>query len=535
MLLTESPNAAPGLQPSLRRPVLVFAFALAVLHVVLAWIQRAPGIEWIEDDAEYAILARDLTAGSYRDRWDISAPVHARYPPAFPAMLAMTNKVAGEHLDVQVALVIACSALSLLLLFDVARRRIGDSPALLVLGLCAINPSLLGDAGSLMTEAPFRLWFMLTLWGASRDDGSGSKYAALAGTAAILAALTRSVGIAVIAGLGVHWLLQRRWKSFATLTVAALVLVGSWLVWTVVSPDHYQRNSYMLVFTGDEESESRWQRLKWQALNAWQYFASGVPGSMGFFALRANRLDNMLWAGFAVATLPVGFVVLWRRWRILALLCLSYGGLLAFWPWFVPRFVNPAAGLILVVMVTGALTVTRRWGPRAQHVAMGAIAALFIVGAWQVGGTTFRAMVACDRARPIESASCYAEDSRGLLGLTQFSRDATPADAIFLTPKAGAFYYHSGRRAINAFRALEQEPANLASFLRGEAVSYVVVTTIGGFSSSRNLMLALACREFDLVRSFVADTHLLRMRPGPLDHDDAACEVLARWRHPQPA
>ena len=162
----------------LTRRVLVLLGLIVLTHVVLAWFMRVPAIGWGEDDAVYSLLGRGLGAGTYREYWIVDSPIHARYPPGLPALLAASNAVFGERLDAQLALMNLFSAASLLLLFDATRRRLGQETALWATVLLALNPIALGEGGRIMAEAPFRMLLLLTLWAASvRDDG---RHAALA-------------------------------------------------------------------------------------------------------------------------------------------------------------------------------------------------------------------------------------------------------------------------------------------------------------------------------------------------------------------
>lgn len=513
---------------------------LVGLHLVLAWTSRSPGVSWGEDDAEYIILGRELLRGSYSERWDVAAPVHARLPPGFPALLSIANLAFGDDVRVYTLFVLLCSAASMALIFFVVRRHFGDAVAVFVTALSAINPFAVSDAGYIMAEAPFRFWMTLTLWSASRENPS-TRHLVLAGAAAVAAALTRSIGVAVIAGLALHWVLERRWKAVALLVVGSAP-VGLWFLWTWMAPDPDARQLYLHTLTiGVQSTAEQTQDAPWLVMlkrtigSIVTYIVSLVPRALSFPARSGTIVDNLGWAALAIATVPVGLWAAWQRWRLLTLVLLFYGAALAVWPWRFERFASPITSLVLVLIGAGTMHLLRRRNERVQRMALAAVASVFVVGAVQTGLPTLRTMTACDRSSPLDSPSCFPVDSRGLLRLAAYARDHTPEDAVFYAPKEGAFYLHSGRRTVleNHFRRVP--PDSLGAVFRRTGVTYAVVTPIG-LDENRGRDLARACRDFEMVASFEGDAYLLRLRENvPIAHDDETCQLLAEWKEGRPA
>src|SRR6185369_15337826 len=85
------PPVEPTLQPAPRLSAVqrALVFGLLVLHVVLAWLTRAVAIGTGNDDATYVLLARSVRHFEYVDRHLVTMPVHAQYPPGYPAILAL--------------------------------------------------------------------------------------------------------------------------------------------------------------------------------------------------------------------------------------------------------------------------------------------------------------------------------------------------------------------------------------------------------------------------------------------------------------
>ena len=226
----------------------VLLVTLLVAHGLLAWQLRARGIFTFGDDAAYLLLSRSLKALSYRELQFPGDPIAARFPPGYPAFLAILTAPAGERFSVISLASILVSMLGLACLFDVVRRRWSTEIAFLATAAAAVNPVLLVNAGSITSETLFTTLTLASLRAAERADPARERRQAAApldavwaGAFAIAAALTRSAGVTLVAALGVHWLYRRRYRWALALGVAASVSVGAWLTWTVVAPTRQVR------------------------------------------------------------------------------------------------------------------------------------------------------------------------------------------------------------------------------------------------------------------------------------------------------
>jgi hypothetical protein len=504
-----------------------------IVHVTLAWTTRPETPSWLPDDTEYIQLAREIAHGDYRERWFVSEPEHARLPPGFPALLAVSNLLFGDHLTVQKLVVLALSAASLALFFFAVRHRLGDLAAVFVTVFTALNVFAMTDATMVMSEAPFRFWVALLFW-ADSDERAGNGHRWVAGAAAVIAALTRTAGVAVIAALLLHWALQKRWKAVALLALGS-VPVALWIVWTVVAPEQQTGLYVQTVLRAPDAGTALPLALAERAFrNAATYLRSGTSELLGFWTMPASLIDNVLWAIVALITIPAGFVYAWRRWTLLCFLLFFYGGVLFLWPFVDPRFISPVSSLLLALIAAGTLF----WFKRAPKVGMALVTLVTLtltVGSLQAVGNRISTARACDRSRPVAVPGCYREDWRGMMQLATYVRDSTPTAAVFFVPKGAAFYYHAGRRTVpeQPFRGVTSD--SIASILRRNGIQYAISTPIGVGRAQRNAMIANACREFDLVNAFSGDAVLLRVRQeGPLASDGEACRVTDKWKHGDP-
>ena len=531
-----SPDPLPRDEPHTRRELLLLA-AVLLVHVVLAWILRAPGIAWGEDDAAYIQLGQQLRHFSYREIQDIAAPIHARFPPGYPLIIALLGWPFSDRLDWLLALNIMFSAGAIVLVYLAARRHLGTTLALLLGGLIAVNPTTLFDAGNVMSEAPFKFLIMLGIWALTREE-DGPRYSVLAATALIAAAFTRAAGVVTIPALFVYWIMQRQYRRAGVLALVCVLTVGMWLAFTFLAPDAQDRRLYVSDLGLGEQQRSRfaflWEIVQRLPERIERMSTRAIPSVLSYPAIAGTLLDNVFWLAATVVLGTTGIVVLLRQWPAAALLLLSYGVLLLIWRYALVRFFSPIVPLMFAALLAGADALTRRFAPRRRMAMVATLATLLVVGAAVADDGRLREAAACDRANPVESAGCWDQYYRAYLKAARWVRDSTPADAVFFVNKERAFYLHSGRKTINQDRVLREDSTTVAEFLRARGVHYTVAAQVGLRENEQNYLLARACRAFVLLREFPEQTFVLRLREATDAPDnDSACRALAtyqKWR-----
>lgn len=511
-----------------------FVAAVLALHAALAWSGRMPGVLTGEDEATYLLLARELRHLRYTDVFLAHQPVHAMYPPGYPATLALWSAAIGDGFDGLLVLSIAASAGALLLTFVTIRRLWSTPVALLVLVPLAVNPYLVERAGALASEAPYMMLTILALWGAARGD---QRSLIIAGTAAVAAMLTRSMGLTVFAALAAHWLWGRKFVGAATLGAGAALTVGAWLAWSFTAPGKLVGASYAADFT--------------------QAGAAGPPAVLGFLAVLGSRIatnvptylglttpsllplpavpgtpvDNGLGAALTAVGLLTGLVLLWQRWRAAALYLLATAAVLAVWPWHVERFVMPLLPLLVTAMVLGVgALVGRRW-PRWRVAAMAAVAGLLFLRGTALVTSDLSAMARCERGHRAPAPSCVSPDQTSFFAALEYVRSELPDDAILLTTKRATAYYYTGRRQIQWRTAAAVGADRLVGFLRDRGVGYVILGSLH-WADLDELPNALEpnCAAFELVGVFPPRTYLLRLRAANEPDDGSGCRALAEHR-----
>jgi 4-amino-4-deoxy-L-arabinose transferase-like glycosyltransferase len=510
------------------------AVALLGLHAAIAWLARRPGILTTQDDAIYLLLGRALQALNYREVYRVDGPVHMMYPPGYPALLALWSAVGGEGFNWLVLVGIASSVGALALIFSALRTLSGPRLAIACLAALAFNPALVDSAGAVAAEAPFIFFEFLALWTFTREPDR--RYTALAIVASIAAALTRSIGVTLIAAIGLFWLWRRRFQTLALYAVAAALTVGLWLGWTVIAPEQVPGRSYIADASagGGEHHASRSSVLVQRLTNKAPYVLTTyklLPGA--YLSDRAK--DNVIGMSIMLIALLPGLPALWTTWPAAFLYLASYLGLLLLWPWPVPRFMVPVMPLMVVTTILGAGWLVRRFRPRWEETAVLVVAGVLALDGLAIAYDVIHRQRSCVPGAPLPTRACLDENQASFISTVEFIRDHVPPDAIFLSGKAATLYFYTGHRVVSMPQALNRMASEFLPYLRQHGVTRVLLLRVMPFSDgmSPSVRLALGpmlranCEHLQLEASFPPGSALFRL-PATDENPDpaAACRAV---------
>jgi hypothetical protein len=313
-----------------RRPLAV-AGGLVLLHLLLGLLTFDPTPHTGGDNGAYITLGRSLLGqGTYTELWDPAAPPHTKYPPVFPAVLALAM-AAGMQPWVQLKLVVlglSAAGVAFTFLWIRARRR-----AALALGvgvLMALAPGVLREGRWLLSDVPFWAFTMIALWAFERLGPRAWRLMAVATAGVLLAYFTRSAGLPlVVAGLG--WLaLHRRWPQLGVLAAAVgLPALLWWLRTRAYGPTGYTAefllvNPYVPAL-GTVGAGDMLQRI---LDNALKYTTIHLPELLA--TSRSGLLTTLSAAILLLAA--AGWIMRVRRPRVVELFLPLYLGLILIWP-----------------------------------------------------------------------------------------------------------------------------------------------------------------------------------------------------------
>ena len=513
MMIDLEPNSGKGWTLSERRVWLVAGLLLA-LHVILCWQSRELGVLLMRDDARYLILASSIGQAGYADLFLSPAMAHSLYPPVFPTLLLAWGTIVGESFDSYVAMNIVLSAAALGLLFGGVKRIWGPLPALLCLAAVCVNPLLIERAGGLRSETAYMFFSIAALWALSRARPT-TRTLVIAGLAAILATLTRTVGIALLGALVILWLHQRRYRAVAILAVASLLTAGAWIVWTAVAPQQHAGSNYigdLVSATVGEQTE--WKEILWRrtGVRLRRYFGPTLPWSLPMPTIPGTLIDNVVSSLAIVAALLAGLLVLLKRWRITGIYLVLYATALMAYPFMRARFLEPVLPLLVVTVLLGAgaimATIRPRWTTRTI-VIVGLM--LTLTGAVRSAPRVARQM-ACGPFDLAHPPSCLSAQQNSFLRAAHYVSVNTKPDDVFVSKMPETLYYYAGRRSIDAEVAMTVKREAFLDYISDQGADWALLTAGSPTFAS---MLWTHCTELDVERSFHRRTILFRVPSGP--------------------
>jgi hypothetical protein len=188
------------------------------------------------DNFAYFYLARAIAQGKgYIELWDPALPLHTQYPPCFPILL-LPAALFDSYLLAKIT-VFLCYVLSLFFSFRLYQELNGqksEDSTLVALLLIAITPAILEYSSWVLSETPYILFSILSLYFWSRKR---YKISLLFAT---ITFLTRTAGITLLLTVSVFYFLKfKEDKKKIVLPSIALLSIILWIGYTqhFITPD----------------------------------------------------------------------------------------------------------------------------------------------------------------------------------------------------------------------------------------------------------------------------------------------------------
>lgn len=536
--------------------------ALCAVHVLAGLLLYEPTLFPGGDNAGYMILGEALRSGAgYVDLHLPDAPVHTKYPPLYPALLAVLGWAGGLQLFKLASLALTAGAVALTALLG--RRWAGPVVGLAGGLVMALNPVLLDYSHFVLSEAPFLFLVLLSLWAAGRAadapgdrpgggagrsgdapgraggdegarargtggtgrDGDGARWAAAALAAGAGAFLTRTAGLPLLVALALHPALQRRWRRAGAAAAVALVTAGGWALFQRLgAPGQAGYLQELLMVNPYEPAAGTVGAaglVRRTAVNFWSYLTDVVPHALTGSRASAGGLAAA--GGILVGGLAAGGWIRRCLHRIgpAELFLFLYVGTISAWPsvWTDQRFLLPALPAIVLYAVHGAEGLAGRvgrpaGGGAATPAAVGGLTALLLAGGAWSAARTVPERVSCFAAWRADRP-CVAPAYASFFAAARWARDHTPADAVIVNRKPRIFYWIARRRG--DVYPYSSEPRVVMGAMEEMGADYVVVDAVSG-TTGRYLVPAVEAHgnRFEVVyREGRPPTWILRFMPPP--------------------
>ena len=443
--------------------------AVVAVHVAMAVVSMSPMPHIGGDNAGYLALANSLAQhGAYVETWHPDSPPHAKYPPAYPAVLAIMILAGAKTWGAFKALSVFCTGLATGFCFLWLRRRTGVWRAAALSLLFGVAPALLYASQWILSEPMFLALILGSLWLLTPDAGSehrleaAARYLAAGLVLAIATYFTRSAGLPLAAAAALCLAQDKRWRVLAGF--AALFALPA-VLWHVRPGVAYAADFWLVNPYVADLGKAGPVDLIWRVGdNLWRYAVEYVPGSLTgvYGALR-------MVAGLILASLALGGWVasMRRRPGVAEYFFALYAGLILLWPvqWSGDRFALPLLPLVLLYATDALAFLVRKltsWARSVQETlgpgflpARGVLPARRILAAaavalvatpavlsWvEVARDTRDCRTATERAGAF---ACAPVPALGFHALSVWAGHQLPEGSIVLSRKPRLFHAFSG-------------------------------------------------------------------------------------------
>jgi hypothetical protein len=464
------------------------------------------------------VLGEALRSGAgFRDIQLPGSPLHAKFPPGYPAILAVAGWFGGLQLFKVLSLVFTSAGVWLT--YRIAEPLSGRRGAIIAAALLAVSPVFLDFSHRVLSEAAFTFLLLATVAGMLRDGKVGA-VALAAGAAAFF---TRTAGLAVLVALAI-WALLSSDRRRAVVAVVVLVLcVVGWAAYQRVAQPMQPGYLQQLVQENPYLPEAGTIGLAdfpvRAARNLWRYVSSEFPGSFGFATSRRGPVALTAFVGVILSSAAfVGYLrSATERIRPVHLVLAVYVGLILLWPpvWTDRRFLLPVLPLLIVFGVVGGQSIVARL-PRAAAVAI----AVALIGApaaaaihREVVQVPYR--IACQSAYRAGSP-CDLPQYRQFYAMGRWAAENTPPGSVIANRSPATFFLFSRRQG--DVYPYSTDPSVVIGGLDEMGADYVLVDRL---SATTGLYLVPAITanldRFEVVHAEGGEegTLLLRMLPIP--------------------
>lgn len=523
--------------------------AIALVHLVLGALLFEPILFSGGDNVRYMVVGEALRSGlGYLDIHLPDTPLHTKYPPLYPALLAVLGFV-GELQLFKVAS-LALTTGSVVLTGWLGARLFRPAIGYAAAAVMAVNPVLLQYSHWVLSEAPFVFLVTATLvaweaWEDRRPDGAdapdggdggageGGAVPWLALGLAAAAFMTRTAGIALLVVAVALPALRRRWRPALAAAAVVLVTAGGWALYqSLAAPDRAGYLAELLMVDPYQPAEGRVGPaglLRRAAENAWLYVGSVLPSSFTTEPVVGRPSGGLAEAVFGAAVFAAA-VAGWVR-RSLSrlgpteLFALVYAGIVVLWPsvWTDQRFLLPVLPLVAIYGLAGAGRALERVSGHVSTAGAEGRVRRTVVGVLAAGTV---ALGVLDAVRHVPSridcfagwqrgAPCIHPGYRAFFDVARWTRENTPADAIVANRKP-AFFWWFGRRRGDVYPFTDDRDAVLEGLDEMGATHVVLDGTFGTtVQYLRPAVLEHRDRFVLLHRTGPPDTYLLGYMPAP--------------------
>jgi len=461
------------------RPALL-GLGILVLSLLVLGSVFTPAPHPGGDNAGYLALAYSLVEGmGYRELWDPLTPLHTKYPPVFPLLLAGLIAAGATTWTAFKLFVLLSTASAVFFVFSWASARRSAVTAAGIAILTLLSAGWLDASRWILSEPVFLLFTFLALWAVERGEAQGEQAIAkegrespggiplggamarwlaadgwylVAGGAALLAYLTRSAGLPLVLALLCVLALRRAYRAGALIAIPFTLLSGWWFLRARGGSGDgaYQSEFWMVNPYEPELGAIGWMDLPFRVgKNLWIYLSDVLPAQ---WWSGSGEVVSLIVGLILVGAALCGCVLQIRSRRVGAaeLFLLLYAGIILLWPsvWSGERFLIPLLPILLLLAGEGLWGMGARLG-RGRPLLLAAAFLLLTVPALPGWLAMSAAGSECRRlASSGDPIRCHSAGFQEYRSAAIWAGANLPEGAIVLNRKPRIFYLFDGPRGV---------------------------------------------------------------------------------------
>ncbi len=321
-----------------------------------------------DDSASYLVMAQVLSP------WQPASPAVAEafvreafYPPLFPLLLGLAG--AGGHVALAHALTALLLAACLPALYRLGMLWLGERWAAAAATLTtALLPSLWIHVKGVLSEPLFSLLLLLILWAIE----SGRRRPLLLALLMAALALTRTVGLSVVAAYALHALSRRgaSWRERAQCAWPALAAIAAYAAWALLLRPAGTSDDYMRIVLerahGMLIASSPLAALGVSLVRQANALGEAWIGALMLFWVQGRAVPAVLASLLGIVALA-GLGVRLAQGKVDAWMLGAYLGTFLLWPFYdqMTRFLFPALPVLVLYAFWALAALARAAGRRA--------------------------------------------------------------------------------------------------------------------------------------------------------------------------
>ncbi len=479
---------------------LLVALCFASLIVCVGYCLIVEGVSGVyHDDGIYLATAKAMAQGEgYRLINLPDSPSQTKYPPLYPAMLAVIWKISPSFPDnlalmQWVSLLAGAATLGLAYLYLVRHGHFPRVVAAAAVLFCLTSTSFLFFSTSCLSEMPFALCLLMSMWALDRQIESPSvsrtSVLVLVGLL-VLPMLCRTIGVIsvlVVMPLALRHQKRLRWAALGASLIAFLFMIWMWVSTRGIQASAV--NGYYTDYLG-------WWHSYGIPLLPRVITTNAVDVCFGLTPIGQIPWTGLsIWGAYGAVLIGlIGLISIMRQCFQMKVLPMSLAGYLAIvlvWPWQSERFLVPILPYLFAYSIATVFHHSRIFPLARKTAGIVILGIVLMVNASAVG----RDIAMC-RTNHYPGYMLHS----GLLAWASFSemfdwiKAHTDNDDVFASGMDSMLYLYTGRRAFRPFVARpgsmfygDPAPAlgplnEIVANLTSHKAQYLVSTPMLGFS-----------------------------------------------------